>query len=102
LAGVWEAGAVDKGTMTLTVTSNGVMGGSYTNSGTSTSGAIQGRVLNDGSFIGAFVENGTGIRIQIQGVMDRMADDGLAGDGTFTRPGETPAGFTFTLPNADD
>jgi hypothetical protein len=100
LAGTWAVpGTTEGGPMTLTVNQNGTMTGSFTNTGRGTAGAIQGQVTNDGTFVGVFIENGTGDRIEIQGQMDRMADEGLAGDGTYTRPGEAPQGFTFTLPN---
>ena len=103
LGGTWVLpGGGEGGDMFLTVSINGQMSGTFTNDATGVGGSIKGRVLDDGQFIGAFIENGTGTRIEIEGIMANMSDNGLAGDGTFTRPGQAPQGFTFVLPNADE
>jgi hypothetical protein len=98
-SGPWSVtGTTDKGTMTLTIGTNGRMAGTYTNTGNGTAGRVEGNVTTDGVFVGAFVENVTGTRFEIEGVLTRMADGGLAGDGTYTAAGGTPQGLTFTFP----
>ncbi|HSH95418.1 MAG TPA: hypothetical protein VK968_14840 [Roseimicrobium sp.] len=95
--GIWEvSGTTDTGIWNITIGQNGALAGSFTNSGTGIGGRIEGNVLLDGSFVGAMVENGTGTRYELQGVMSKNGETGLAADGTFTRPGGQPEGFTFT------
>ncbi len=103
LGGTWiSPGTEDQGQMFLTVSVNGQMSGTFTNTSTGIGGSIKGRVLDDGQFLGAFVENGTGVVIEIEGLLENMADGGLGGDGTYTRPEQPSQGFTFSLPNAEE
>ena len=99
--GTWRmSSGAEQGAMTLTVGSDALLVGGFTNTTLGTSGTINGSVDRSGNFSGEF-RYADGPVVPISGKMTLRLDGqnviGLTGDGTMRPPGMGNVPFTFLL-----